>query len=630
MPVSEYQTGNVASNANSNPPSANNPVGPKLQNVKYTSILPMGKTSGYVAGEKVQFAIPPEIPYFDGKQSYLLVHLRNTSTWGTVAEIGNDAAGNPVAPTGRPAFCFPPNMGGHAIINRLQIQDQKGLNLEDLEAYNMNVGILSAYKNDSDIYGTLAKVEGIGGRNIKENNMLSGDLKVNYFTHNPNIGAADANGSYAFTGGNQDRENTFCLPINAGLFSGFGDEHFAYPNLDIGGTKMTFYLEKADRIMQTLCGEFPSILPATATGEANLECLNIAQANDPAAFTGNATGATGFRLQRCHNQQINHRLNLGSVPTTAPANANAYPGNAVRWSNNMPFRVGQLIRVGGGSLAAAGELARITQITMCGTTNGTTGFSCPLIEHTQVSAGDGTTIRLETDLSARSYVIDKIELRLLETIPDAPTIKMIRSAMNRGLNYHTYQLNKVSTAAGLVNAVIDIPTAITRGLSILVAPIQQANMNTKDRDNSYVCPRVDADLGTATQYTYQWQVRNILIPNIEVVTDNRANTDNDNVIFLNQLQMALRPMITCKALGDHQDRGNIANHGNARLNDVLTNPYVFPLPLAPNGVSYNLMESDPQLRITNVGAAPLAKLHHIFINHTRKITANNAGVEVSL
>ncbi len=623
-------TDNVAKNVPSDaPPVANNPVGsPKLQNVKYTSLLPMGKTSGYVAGEKVEFMIPPEIPYFDGKQSYLLVHVRNTSTFGT--GLGNDNTGAALNPTAVVPLTFAPNMGGHAMINRLQIQDQKGLNLEDLEAYNMNVGILSAYKNDSDIYGTLSKVEGISGRTIKENNLCSGHLNNTYFNHQPVIGAADGNGSFLITGGNRARENTFCLPINAGLFSAFGDEHFAYPNLDIGGTKMTFYLEKAKRIMHVLSARFPGLLPATATGEANLECWNMGQLNDSTAFTGTMPSQTAFRLQRCQNQQINERLNLGAVPTTAPANANPYVGDAIRAAGDLGFRIGQLIRVTGGALAAGGERAVITGITACGTTNGTVNFSCPLIEFTQVSAADGTGIHLDTSAAVRSYEIDKVELRLLETIPDASTMKMIRSAMSRGLNYHTYQLNKVSTAAGLVSAVIDIPTAITRGLSILAAPIQQANIDTEDRNNSYCVPRVDADLGTATQYTYQWQVRNILIPNIEVVTNNSANTDNDNVIFLNQLQMALRPMINVKSLGDHQNRGSYANHGNSRMNDVLTNPYVFPLPLAPNGVSYNLMDSDPQLRITNVGAAPLAKLFHIFINHTRKITANDSGVEVSL
>ena len=621
-------TDNIARNRSNAQPMANAPVGPKLQNVKYTSILPMGKTSGYKQNEKVEFMIPPEIPYFDGKQSYLLVHVRNTSTYGT--GLGNDAGGNPLAPSAVVPLTFAPNMGGHAMINRLQIQDQKGLNLEDLESYNMNVGILSAYKNDSDIYGTLAKVEGISGRNIKENNLCSGHIANNYFSHQPTIGPADGNGAYNVGGGDRARENTFCLPINAGLFSAFGDEHFAYPNLDIGGTKMTFYLEKAKRIMHCLSARFPGILPATADGQTTLECWNMGQLNDPVAFTGAGASTSTFRIQRCQNQQINQRLNLGGVPTTAPAAANAYPGDPIRSAGDLGFRVGQLIRLGGGSLAAGGERAVITDITNCGTTNGTTNFSCPIITHTAVSAADGTTIHLDTSAAVRSYEIDKIELRLLETIPDASTMKMIRSAMSRGLNYHTYQLNKVSTAAGLVNAVLDIPTSITRGLSILAAPIQQNNIDTEDRDNSYCCPRVDADLGTATQYNYQWQVRNILIPNIEVVTNNTANTDNDNVIFLNQLQMALRPMINVKALGDHQNRGQYANHGNSRLNDVLSNPYIFPLPLAPNGVSYNLMDSDPQLRISNVGAAPLAKLHHIFINHTRKIVANDSGVEVSL
>ena len=72
-------TDNIARNRSNAQPMANAPVGPKLQNVKYTSILPMRKSSGNKQNEKVEFMIPPEIPYFDGKQSYLLVHVRNTS-----------------------------------------------------------------------------------------------------------------------------------------------------------------------------------------------------------------------------------------------------------------------------------------------------------------------------------------------------------------------------------------------------------------------------------------------------------------------------------------------------------------------------------------------------------------------
>ena len=42
-----------------------------LNNVRYSSILPAGKTGDYTEEQKVQFAIPPEMVYIVGKQSYL-------------------------------------------------------------------------------------------------------------------------------------------------------------------------------------------------------------------------------------------------------------------------------------------------------------------------------------------------------------------------------------------------------------------------------------------------------------------------------------------------------------------------------------------------------------------------------
>jgi hypothetical protein len=208
-------------------------------------------------------------------------------------------------------------------------------------------------------------------------------------------------------------------------------------------------------------------------------------------------------------------------------------------------------------------------------------------------------------------------------------MKLIRRAMNNGLNYTTYQLNKLSTGEGLVNQVLDIPTAITRGLSIFSVPMATTHLDSTDYNNSYVFPRMDDYwTGNANKLSYQWQVKNVLIPNVEVEIDTAPNNPNDNCIYYNQQIMALRPIRPCKALGDH------SNVMSTRCKKQLTNPLFIPILLSPVGSSYNLMESDPQLRLqnSNTDAAGniLQKLHHIYINHTRRLQANDSGVEVSL
>ena len=210
-------------------------LGAGLSAIKYKTILPEGKTSGYKENEKVEFVIPPDVGYFDGKQSYLNIVVRNTTTSNT--------ASYPCA--------FPAHVGAHALINRLQLQDQKGFELENIEQYNLYTGILNAYGNNTDTYETISKVEGVAAHNPQALHMGADDPKVNYFNP-PNTGNVTANvvtsvGSVA---------NTFCLPINLGLFSAFANEHMAYPNLDIGGSRLTIYLEEAKNALQSLASNF--------------------------------------------------------------------------------------------------------------------------------------------------------------------------------------------------------------------------------------------------------------------------------------------------------------------------------------------------------------------------------------
>jgi len=194
-----------------------------------------------------------------------------------------------------------------------------------------------------------------------------------------------------------------------------------------------------------------------------------------------------------------------------------------------------------------------------------------------------------------------------------------------GVNYNTTQLYKVSTASQLKNAVIDIPESLTKVMSLMVVPLQQANLNVVDQDNVYLFSRPDSILANNdNDYEYQFQVRDVLIPNLAVVTDKSVDDKNDNCIYFNNQMMALRPMMNVRALTDHA-----IQRENNTLD--LTLPYFFPLLLSPQGSSFDLIDSAPQLRITNRTATVAditAKLNFVFANHTRLLRITDQGVNV--
>ena len=227
------------------------------------------------------------------------------------------------------------------------------------------------------------------------------------------------------------------------------------------------------------------------------------------------------------------------------------------------------------------------------------------------------------DHSGRSYTIDKVELRVLNTVPDSATMKDIKRAVMRGMNFNTTQLFKISTAQALKNAVIDIPESLTKCLSIFAVPCQQDNLNSTDGENSYIFPRPDSILNSDNNdSSYQWQVRQVLIPNLQVDTNKFVDSNSDNVILFNQQLMAMRPMFDVRSLEDD----NI-NKANNKLE--LNLPFFYPLLLAPLGSSFNLIDSAPQLRIENTDASlTTAKLYFVHINHVRLLKGNGNGVDI--
>ena len=115
-----------------------------LSSVRYSSIRPDNKTTGYVPGDRAEFTIPTDMPYIDGKQSYLYLEVRNTSTY---ANVDDGTVINIPAPT-----MFYPHIGAASLFERMTLNDLNGKALEDLEASNMVRGVLNAYGHDDDEY----------------------------------------------------------------------------------------------------------------------------------------------------------------------------------------------------------------------------------------------------------------------------------------------------------------------------------------------------------------------------------------------------------------------------------------------------------------------------------------------
>lgn len=557
-------------------PGTNNP---KLQSVNYVSILPEGKTSGYKPNQQIDYKIDPiQYPYVDGQQSYLLLNVTPSGTFSNT----NATADAPLA--------FPPNMGANSLVNRLvcRVNDGTGRIIEDRENYNQYNGIMNAYMHDSDVFPSLAKVEGVTGRNTDEINLTINNINNCYFYPQADTDTT-ANVS---VGGKSLQQNSFVIPVQLGLFSAFSNQHFAVPNMDVGGVNLTYHLEKADRCLQLLCHRF--FKQETINGVANCNVEDAVNPLTKVAVTFDGGSGALFKVDKsvCDcDLEINEEV----------------------WTlDNLAWRIGMPIEVNG-------NVGIITDIQIVG------GQIEVTLSNDVTTPGATETAGLDS-IGTRDYTIDKCELRCLVTMPDAPTMKQIRRAVMNGINFNSTSLYKVSTASNLKNAVVDIPESLTRALSIMAVPCQQANLDSVDQANSYVYPRPDSIINDNTNdYSYQWLVRQVLIPNLQVETNKAVDNKNDNAIFFNQQFMAMRPMFDVRSLGD-----NTFNRLNKNIDLEL--PYFFPILLAPEGSSFDLIDSAPQLRVENVSATDTsAKLYFVFVNHTRLLKVDgNGGVQVEM
>jgi len=578
-----------------------------LAGVRYTSIRPDNKTTGYVAGDRAEFTLPPDVAYIDGKQSYLYLEVRNSSIF---RQVDNQQDIDVPAPT-----MFYPHVGVSGLFERMTLSDLNGKALEDLEAQHMVRGILNAYTHDDDEFETMSKVEGVSHHCPIARNRLCGDPR-NCVHYPPSYQGVNADGETVLLGAAQAPITQYCLPLPFGLFSAYAGEHQVYPNMDIGGSKINLYLETPERALTSMTQQFVSIgdedkyVVTHFKYHDKVPCDNIAIGDplpaDPVDefFIHEAICNTG--VGRLMANDFKNCLFRPGVPVRVEYTVVNGGDEEVRHMNTTIQEVA-IDRAAGG----AGNQMRITTVD-----------AIPMVfidVNTEISA---ITIRL-ADITP-NYEIDRIELRVLETIPSNP--QQISQAVRKGINYMTYQLNKFSTPAQLKNQVLNIPSALTRALCVWDVPVVSAGMDDFD-DNSLMWCQQEA-LNTSE---YQWQITDHLTPNRPVLVNKLSNTKNDNQIYYQQLSMAFKPVSGLKCLGDALYGDDYITRVDAALQKELALPFLYPILLAPVGQSYKLLDSEPQLRVNHSSViATGAKLHHVVIFHVRTLMKAGDLNEVEL
>jgi hypothetical protein len=579
-----------------------------LSGVRYTSIRPDNKTTGYVAGDRAEFTMPPDVAYIDGKQSYLYLEVRNTSLFKNVV---NGAEINIPAPV-----MFYPHVGVSGLFERMTLLDLNGKQLEDLEAQHMVRGILNSYTHDDDEYETMSKVEGVSHHCPVARNRLCGDPR-NCVHYPPSYLGTNADDETVLLGNPQAATTQYCLPLPFGLFSAYAGEHQVYPNLDIGGSKINLYLETPERALTSMTQKFVSIdvenkyVVSYFQYNEGVPCDNIPIGNplpvDP--------------VDKLYISQAILNTSVDRFMANDTKNCLFRPGTSVYVSYTV---------VNGGAPDNRTLTTTIQEVAINTQADGNPG------EQMRITLTDTipmigidvntniTNIRVRLSDITPNYEIDRIELRVLETIPSNQ--QEISQAVRKGINYMTYQLNKFSTPAQLKNQVLNIPSALTRALSIWDVPVVSGDMDTFDSNSLMWCQQ--EPLNTSE---YQWQITDHLTPNRPVLVNKLSNTKNDNQIYYQQLQMAFKPVGQLRALGDALFGDDALTKVDTGLQRELALPFLYPILLAPVGQSYKLLDSEPQLRINHSSVlATGAKLHHVVVFHARTLVRNGDINEVEL
>tara|TARA_R110000868_G_scaffold87498_2_gene244724 strand:+ start:8324 stop:10195 length:1872 start_codon:yes stop_codon:yes gene_type:complete len=580
------------------------------------SLIPNNGTEFSVkSGQKVIFEVPPDVGYVKGRDSYLTMDVKNTTSDNRRIGLSNVA-------------------GGQALINRIDIYSLKsGIHLETVENINQWCGTENQYFYEDT--SNLTALEGCGEvvqAQIFNNETGSGALNGDLFP--VGLGTtrvADTLLSPVTKSGTAVYQfRRYTIPIRAGLFRWWDEERLT-PVLQMGGLRIVLTLEDPKRA-------FSDVLPIdVGVEEAEAVVFGMTKDvynddNSPSILVEAATGTNLWFSVDIENDPNNGDL----VQFTGLADGNTLQVWSDAGNNTQEVTVGTFVKQ-----IALGTALDLGNITAADTTVEVTGKTVAELAADGIGAGTWVLIS-GTGGADQTRVVDAAVQNATDVTLTLQGYNDVAQALPDSLTAATINLltGVRGTASGAITARVDTDILINKGTwnpSALVRPelkvlsVVPSGMDV-GKELNYQFTSYDMFLSTLPTASKRHQVE---VPSVATravaITSNyvRVGSEDDNVSSgylvcdapsqtkLNEVQYYINnKLYPVRSYNPQEKEERIINQnenvkalstinkepkslGGAKRKDLekYTNTYIHSRELAREDFVFNLRDAETQIRL---------------------------------
>ena len=521
------------------------------ENSKFIALV-ADNGSEFVAEQKANFTINPDIGFVKGRDCYLSFDILNTDSNSRVSS-------------------FPPTAGASSVIERMDIFSlSNGQLLESLTNYNLWASIENQYLEEDDKHSQVKNGTDTNCRAYDASS--SSTSKLN--TISPNGGAGMPRSCYDLgalaisqissgadtvlatqddTNATQDSEmgakkfttRKYCIPLKSGIFSHFGVSEKLTPILLFGGLKLEITFAENQKVLQHLYSG--NGIKGT---NAPVQALTMATGIDVASV-----GGTGNRVITLTND-VDEIATLGIAVGSKMF---------IRGTGGATANTDIAITVAGLHRGSGAEGA------------GTNVKNKKVVINTDANIGAVTTaLKLWFQPSTTSYKLKNVELKVLQVVPPPAMLKsIVKESQFDFISWDCFLDNLPSSSRTHQSEITSVASAAKCIFSNYI------KVSGEYAPNYYLGQPPHNTFLTSVQYF----INNKLYP----LKPYNPQAKNDKVVNYNEVVKAFTSIgLNVKRLGDGRG-GNLTDY---------TNTYLHARELARGEqFVYNLKDAEPQIRL---------------------------------
>ena len=527
------------------------------ENSKFIALV-ADNGSEFVAEQKANFTINPDIGFVKGRDCYLSFDMLNTDSNSRVS-------------------AFPPTAGASAVIERMDIYSlSNGQLLESLTNYNLWASIENQYLEEDDKH--IQVKQGTDTNCRAYNAVSSSTTKLNTISANGSAGMPRSCydlGALAMsqissgadivlaaqddTNATQDAEmgakkfttRKYCIPLKSGIFSHFGVSEKLTPILLFGGLKLEITFAENSKVLQHLY-----------SGNG------ISGTNVPVQASTFATGIDVSAINGTGNRVITLTNDVDEIATLGIAVGSKMfirgTGGASP-NTDIPIVVAGLHR---GSTGAGG---------------GNNVKNKKVIINTDANVAAVTTgLKIFFQPSTTSYKLKNVELKVLQVVPPPAMLKsIVKESQFDFISWDCFLDNLPQTSRTHQSEITSVASAAKCIFTNYIKVSGALGENDEYAPNYYLGQPPHNTFLTSVQYF----INNKLYP----LKPYNPQAKNDKVVNYNEVVKAFTSIgLNVKRLGDGRG-GNLCDY---------TNTYLHARELARGEqFVYNLKDAEPQIRL---------------------------------